>query len=224
MIREYLRKRFFNFEGKTNEDVWRYMPTLGMFHPILVGSLDKDFHIKDDSEFPLHIREPVAGCFSFPLFSDRYCKFLMDEGDRLNKWGENKGDPYTAFETDLFRLNPHIAKYHRDIVCLKVLNSVLAGLFDGYTADKVQNSFLIKYTLDTCLKMDSHHDEKSLVSISINLNEEFEGGGISFVRQPETVICPQKGHAAMFSGNPFATHRARPITAGLRYVMVYWMS
>lgn len=223
MIRQWLRNKWFPVEGKTPEEIWAYKATSEMFHPVLWESLTHDLLIKEDAPVISYIEEPVAGCFVFPLFSERYCKYLMDRGDKNGKWGITESDPYTAFEIDMNRLSPMLFNYHKDVICMKVINAVLSGLFNGYVTTHVQNAFLIKYTLDTCRKMDYHHDENSLVSVSINLNNKFKGGGISFIRHPEEVVCPKAGWATMFAGNPFATHRALPITEGNRYTLVYWL-
>ena len=223
MLRGWLKKKLLFDDHSPREQVWKFTHTKDMFHPVLAESLDDNFRIIEGSEFPTHIEEVVSGCFVFPLFSKKYCDFLCSSGDANGRWGKVTGDPYTAFEISLFKLSPSIYKYHRDIVCMTVLNNVLAGLLNGYNSKILQNSFIIKYTLETCKKMDMHYDQKSLVSLSVNLNDGYDGGGLSFVREPTEIVNPKTGYAAMFAGNPFSSHKALPITTGNRFVLVYWM-
>jgi PKHD-type hydroxylase len=69
-------------------------------------------------------------------------------------------------------------------------------------------------------------NEKSIsrkVSVSIILNDDYEGGEICF-RTSETGTCqrPTAGNVIAFSS--FIPHKVKPITSGERYAVVVWFT
>lgn len=201
---------------------WKYRPTWEILHPLILESIDGDGNVQSDSPFVQSIETPVPYCHTFPLFSEDYCDFLIDVTENRGKWKFDKGDYFTGWEQDLDRF-PWLYGYHRAFILFEVLNPIIAGIYKGWVARALDKSFFIKYENPGSVDMKPHHDHGSLVSISINLNEDFEGGGLRFVRYPEIEIIGKKGWAVMFSGNPVMRHEAMPITDGIRYVLVYWV-
>ena len=61
------------------------------------------------------------------------------------------------------------------------------------------------------------------ISMSLLLNEEYEGGEICF-RSSEKESCtrPKIGEVVLFSS--FLSHRVKPVTQGDRYVVVTWFT
>lgn len=202
---------------------WNWKPTPEMLHPDWKGIFNPFGVIHEGSKILTQIQEPLPYTFLVPLFSDEYCDWLIEKGNEADKWCFDNKDGYAAFETHLKKMNPWVNSYHEDFICLWILNSLYKGLF-GYVAEKAIKCFLIKYTTQVGYRsMDMHHDKTSLLSVSVNLNDGFKGGEMSFVRHPETKIEIPKGHALLFSGNPIQCHRANPVTEGERYVLVYWI-
>ncbi len=200
---------------------WKYRPTWEMLHPAILESIDANGEIQNDSPFVQSIETPVPYCHTFPLFSEEYCDFLIEVAEKRGKWQFDKRDDYTAWEQNL-NYFPWLYGYHRAFVLFEVLNPIIAGIYKGWAARGLHRAFFIKYEKPICTNMEAHHDHESLVSISINLNDEFDGGGLRFSRYPEIEVVGRKGWAVMFSGNPVMRHEALPITDGLRYVLVYW--
>ena len=61
------------------------------------------------------------------------------------------------------------------------------------------------------------------ISMSLLLNEEYEGGEICF-RSSEKESCtrPKMGEVVLFSS--FLSHKVKPVTTGDRYVVVAWFT
>lgn len=74
---------------------------------------------------------------------------------------------------------------------------------------------------------DTHIDGWSIptrqISIIIFLNGDFEGGGLHFPRQ-KIIIKPEAGDAVFFPSNFSYPHAALPVTSGVRYSVVNWLS
>ena len=178
--------------------------------------------LHEDWSIDSQLEQPIPYVYTFPLLSPEYCDWLIAEGNKSNKWGFNRKDPYAAFEVDLSDLNPAI-DYQNRSVALEQIGPKLGQLFDWTDPKTVSKCLLIKYQPDHCNKIDMHYDPLSLVSLSISLNDEYQGGGLTFVSYPNKTITAPKGHAIMFPGNPMFAHEAKPTTAGERYVLVYWI-
>tara|TARA_R100000951_G_scaffold110690_1_gene108898 strand:- start:717 stop:1292 length:576 start_codon:yes stop_codon:yes gene_type:complete len=60
------------------------------------------------------------------------------------------------------------------------------------------------------------------ISISILLNEDYEGGELGFFLQGEQNIKPDTGQAIAFPS--FLPHRVKPMTKGTRWSLVCWIA
>lgn len=204
-------------------EVWNWKSTPEILRPDWRGVFNEFGQVQEDSHILARLEEPLPHTFSIPLLSYQYCDWLVDQANESNKWCFDNKDGYAAFEIPLKKMNPWINSYHEDFICKWVLNSLYMGLF-GYRIQSVSKCFLIKYTTQVGYRsMDMHHDGNSLLSVSISLNSDFEGGGMTFVRNPDQEVHIPMGHALLFSGNPITAHRANPVTKGEKYSLVYWM-
>jgi len=206
---------------------WATTPSVGMLHQVVLESIritNGDWWIDETSKFFDYLEQPAPFVYHFPLFSEEYCDFLMEISDSRGAWAENKVDPYTAYEQKVAEISPMLHAYHKLWIVDGYLSALTRGLFMGYEPEKVVNHFLIKYQSSTIRDMGWHHDEDSLLSVSVNLNDDFEGSGLGFIHAPGKKIVARKGWGLMFAGNPIMRHRAYPLTKGSRYVMVYWLS
>lgn len=200
---------------------WAYSITEDMYHPVVVKLLHGD-----STDFKNSIKEIVPYVYEFPLFSEKYCDWLIEYANEKKKWKIYAKDRrYGRTQVTLKRLNPWIYNYHKQTVW-KVVSIMTYGLFQ-FVPKTLVSSFLIKYSMgmpDKYKGMGLHHDTDSLLSMTINLNDGYNGGGLSFVRYPDQVVLGQKGWGVLFAGNPIMAHQAHPITSGERYVCVYWIS
>ena len=213
-IKQWLIAKAFRWLPEEESELWKWSYTGKIMHP--AWTLPNLEH---------QIEEPTPGCYLAPIFSEDYCEWLIAQGEASQAWGFDKTDDYAGWEIPLGKLHHgFVDVYHKEIVIMQNLaQRIFGGLFQWHP-DRVNKCFLIKYDArGECQTMDLHHDENSLMSMSINLNDGFEGGEISFLRTPGNLVSPRKGWAAIFSGGPTMSHHAHPTTKGVRYVLVYWI-
>lgn len=68
-----------------------------------------------------------------------------------------------------------------------------------------------------------HHDRERKLSISLLMNDDYEGGEIELkFANFNQVLKPEKGHAIIFPA--WMPHKVHPVTKGQRYSLVAWMS
>jgi len=157
--------------------------------------------------------------YTWPIFTEQFCKDIIEEADYQNKW---VSDRHPNYPTTDFHLNDIdfndvnykiLSKYAFPVV--KHIWGLTGNMWDG--PEIKTESFLAKYSPDAQGHLDSHIDN-SQYTITVALNEGFEGGGTFYHRQ-ETLIKAPTGNICLF---PQVSHKhsGRAITSGTRYIIV----
>ena len=92
-----------------------------------------------------------------------------------------------------------------------------------YSTKDINISFIVKYSMDGQKELGSHHDS-STYTVSICLNNDFEGGGCQFVRQNRSIINKDIGSVIIHPGRLTHYHKGLPITSGVRYIMISFIN
>ena len=64
------------------------------------------------------------------------------------------------------------------------------------------------------------HDNTRKLSMTINLNDEYEGGEFQFLDDKKNLIKEKRGTVIVFPS--YMQHRVKPIKSGTRYSLVVW--
>jgi predicted 2-oxoglutarate/Fe(II)-dependent dioxygenase YbiX len=94
-------------------------------------------------------------------------------------------------------------------------NCVLNG--EKWTKFSSEN-FIIKYTPENQGHLSLHHDDSAFSTV-LTLNDEYEGGGTWFSKQKK-LVKGEVGELTIHPGQITHRHGARPVTSGVRYVLV----
>ena len=86
------------------------------------------------------------------------------------------------------------------------------------SAIKEGENFIIKYKPGEQAGLALHHDHSEFTCLT-SLNEEYEGGGTWFYNQ-KTLIKNKIGEMVFHPGTITHLHGGRPVTAGVRYIIV----
>jgi predicted 2-oxoglutarate/Fe(II)-dependent dioxygenase YbiX len=113
-----------------------------------------------------------------------------------------------------------------DSELFKAVGSALQGYSAKFPRCEVQLDTgynLLRYKTGEFYKehTDSFTHEPRVVSCSIALNDEYEGGEFAFFGS-EVKIRADKGSAIMFPSNFMYPHQILPVTSGVRYSIVTW--
>ena len=173
-------------------------------------------------DYDLIVEEPVADVAHFPIFTNKFCKELIEMAEEANKWTEGRHDYYPTHDVLLSSLG-------FDEIYRKVLSEFLYPLaahyykLDGGRWLKLNaENFIIKYSMEKQGFLSLHHDQSVLSSV-LTLNEDFEGGGTFFYRQQKTIIG-KTGEMSLHPGMISHRHGAKPISSGTRYVLVSFLN
>ena len=126
----------------------------------------------------------------------------------------------------------------QDMVYLNYLVDVISKALEEYMKFftyinprmRMDSANLLKYEVGNYYKthIDVHTSVNRIVSVIINLNQDYEGGGIVFyenkTRVPYTKCVLKTGDLLMFPSTFLYPHSVQPITKGNRYSIVAWLN
>ena len=162
-----------------------------------------------------------------PFWSEYECNFLI-------KWA-NKAGGFKPLPQDVktgsapgqeLRLNHvndgmYVDQYKKEVV--ERLFPIIRKFWHPVSPVNLRMPFIIKYTMDTQREMSPHHDS-ALVSLVIKLNDNYEGGVLSFPRQSWDTGGLNVGDVVLFPSAVTHVHQVKPITSGERYSFTGWIT
>lgn len=163
-----------------------------------------------------------SNIFLTHFFTEEFCKGIIEEAEKSNRWTKKRHEFYPT--TDMLVETIGMDKIYEEVL-KEYLYPMAIHLWDleGKTWKALESeSFIIKYIPNEQAHLSFHHDH-SLFTGLVTLNDGFKGGGTMFRRQK---ICVKQsiGTMALHPGNITHKHGARPITSGLRYVIVSFVN
>jgi len=139
------------------------------------------------------------------------------------------GTNYNARDTDLLQLRDEVVgdvKDFKDKFLIETTDKINQYLSFYYAAiEKKEPPQLLRYGVGQ--KFHDHIDDHPVlgvrrVSLSLYLNDNYEGGEILFPRF-NLRIKPKANQLIVFPSNYVYNHEIIPVTSGERYVVVQWM-
>lgn len=150
-----------------------------------------------------------------PLLDEEECALVIFEAERYakeNGWTRKRHENYPTTDLPVSELDRAYA-----LVMSRVHHRIIPKIEELFEFDKeridVHDMFLIRYTAGGQSALENHQDG-SLFSFIMPLNDEFEGGGTEFRGK---VVKPKVGEVFLFCGQHF--HKGMAVTKGTRYVL-----
>lgn len=158
----------------------------------------------------------------FPLFTEKFTKEVISLAESKNKWQEDRHDHYPTVDVEIEKLGLKEA-------FLRVVNEYIRPLciywwgLEGKSWEKFSgDNFIAKYTPENQSHLSLHHDFSD-ISMVVKLNDEFNGGGTYFPKYKILSNPEEIGKCTLHPGQITHKHGARPITEGVRYVLVSFL-
>lgn len=174
-------------------------------------------------EWELIVDEPFDNCFSFPLFTEEFCKMIREEAEHCRCWTTDRHDNYPTTDMVIDTIGLHDT--YMEILRLFVMPfSIYMWALEGRGWDDMQSeNFLAKYVPSAQGHLSIHHDSSDITClIQLSDLDEYEGGGTWFRRQKK-LVKNSIGYATIHPGNITHKHGARAVTKGTRYIIVSFM-
>ena len=154
------------------------------------------------------------------FLSKKGCEVLIDIAEDHGDWEPLPYDKFPAQEIRVSELGIYEefeAFWEEHIV------PVVEKYWHPLQMYGVRDAFVMQYTPDTQNKLALHHDA-SLVTGSIKLNDDYEGGSLVYPRQHMSNDETEVGKCILFPGQVTHGHQCLEITKGTKYSLTVWTS
>ncbi|KRY21174.1 Procollagen-lysine,2-oxoglutarate 5-dioxygenase [Trichinella patagoniensis] len=181
--------------------------------------------LNNDYEFEL----PCPDVYHFPLFSKQFCKEMIAVMENYGRWSSGSNldsrlaGGYENVPTRDIHMNQVDFERHWLNILDEYIRPVQEKTFIGYYSKPPHAimNFVVRYKPDEQPALRPHHDA-STYTVDIALNkagEDFEGGGVRYVRYNCSVTNSPVGWALMHPGRLTHMHEGLPTTRGVRYIL-----
>ena len=171
-----------------------------------------------DKQWDLIVEKVGTEIYTFPLFTEEFCKLVIEHAEATGKWTKARHKFYPT--TDILLQDLEIKEMY-DYVLKNYAHPIARHIWklEGTAWNKNISSedFIARYIASEQAALDIHQDHADY-TFTVGLNSDYEGGGTWFPRQ-QVLANPKSGYASLF---PSVTHRhvGRPTTKGKRYIIV----
>ncbi|KAM7543176.1 hypothetical protein Aperf_G00000010653 [Anoplocephala perfoliata] len=191
-----------------------------------------DYHRHRNLSFT-EFEQPCPDVFWFPLLSERFCKDMIEELESAAQWSTGSNIDYrleSGYE-NVPTIDTHMRQIDWEPQWLHILatyvHPIQRVLFEGYE-DKptARMNFVVRYKPDEQHSLRPHHDA-STYTLNIALNrpgDDYQGGGVRFVRYNCTIVKTRLGWSLIHSGRLTHMHEGLRTTQGVRYVFVTFVN
>ena len=169
-------------------------------------------------EWSLILDEVAPDIYSWPLLNKCFCDEIINTAEFNGNWQNDRHEFYPTNDMTLSSIG--MDQTYNNILKEYVYEAAIEKWkLEGDSWKKLNfENFIIKYLPNQQSHLSLHHDSSKITSI-VTLNENFKGGGTYFERQ-KFLLKNRTGYVSIHPGNITHRHGARPITEGVRYVLV----
>ncbi len=163
--------------------------------------------------------------FVMPLWTEEYCAYIVERVEQEHAFhrGEGYASPseHKAIKTTDVKLSdlPDVFGGY-----MRTYNNLLRKIIKKIWLVSVDHAdaFFTRYTMDSQIQLLPHIDQSSIVSMTIKLNRDYEGGELHFVRQKLVNDKVPVGYLTFFPSGCTHVHEVLPLKRGKRYAITFW--
>jgi hypothetical protein len=174
-----------------------------------------------DKMFKLVVRDMGGEVYQWPLFTEVFCRMLIEEVEHRAMWTVDRHANYPTTDVLLssLGLNGMYNKVLKEF-CHPFARELWGLEGPGWKIVESEN-FLARYTEDTQTYLGVHHDASDY-TFTVGLNTDYEGGGTWFPKQK--ILANPKGGTVSLFPNITHPHGGMPTTKGKRYIIVSFVT
>ena len=157
---------------------------------------------------------------AFEFMTPQMCDDLIGACDDAGGWAPRPDDAYPAQEIRIQTLCPSLYKEMEN----RLTNSIwpqLEAYWPPMTMYGIRDFFAMRYSMDTQTELALHNDA-SMVSGSLKLNDDYQGAELTFPRQHYTNRHIPRGLMLMWPGQVSHPHVCEPLEEGVKYSLTLW--
>ena len=148
------------------------------------------------------------------------CEQLIEIADNHGEWAPLPGDKFPAYEIRMKELGlwNDLQKHWEDNVY-----PIIEKYWWPIQMYGLRDAFVMRYSVDTQKKLAMHNDA-SLVTGSVKLNDNYEGASLRFPRQGIDNDDIPIGKCILFPGMVTHGHECTELISGVKYSFTMWSS
>lgn len=150
------------------------------------------------------------------------CQQIIRQAEYFKSWKSMPGDKFPGQEVRVRDFSQTIFNLFRKHLKERVYTP-LEQYWKPLLMYGIRDMFVIKYSEGEQTSLPLHHDA-SLVSFSIKLNDDYEGGELVFPRQNFSNKDINVGDAIIWPGQVTHGHQCNTLTKGTKYSLTIWTS
>ena len=181
---------------------------------------------------PPKLRSTEVGVMASNQIDSGLCKKLIalhKDSRNVNVTGRIQTDNSNVVNVDVRQTDVYIIHECHSWVDELILNcaKIANDQFDFALTGLLERPQLLKYAApskgyDWHLDIGMGDSSTRKISISILLNDDYEGGDLAFFTDGEMSVRPDLGTAIAFPS--YLSHRVLPVTEGIRWSLVCWIA
>lgn len=173
------------------------------------------------------VHEDAEQIYRFELFTPAACRAILARAEASGAWKTGVDvapNPYAPDVDDVAEPDTvlPLAKIGLDGLYEEIIRRHLKPLAEHlwpvFEVKRWDPPYLLRYEAGAVASMKAHYDLETCAVVCY-LNDGFEGGGTYFPRWRYSTASCAPGTAVMYPGGLSHVHEARPVTAGVRYVL-----
>lgn len=158
--------------------------------------------------------------FVIDFMTQSQCEQLMELGDKHGGWAPMAEDKFPAYEIRLKELGLW------DELCShweKNVYPIIENYWQPMQMYGMRDAFVMRYSADTQKSLALHNDA-SLVTGSVKLNDDYKGASLMYPRQGISNDDIPVGKMLLFPGAVTHGHECQELYSGVKYSLTMWSS
>ena len=152
------------------------------------------------------------------FLSPSQCEEWIRLGNEHGGWVPHEADKFPSHDIHLKLLGLYDEV---DAWWSKIASRVFEKYWSPTKNYHLRKAFLMKYSEDTQKSL-GHHNDASMVTGSVKLNDDYEGATLVFPRQEVTNQDIPIGKMILFPGQVTHGHYVKPLISGTKYSATFW--
>lgn len=148
------------------------------------------------------------------------CEDLIALGDKHGGWEPLPGDLFPAQEIRIKELSPKLWE-EMDAHWRNEIFPIVEKYWKPLRMFGLRDAFVMRYALDTQTSLNLHNDA-SMVTGSVKLNDQYEGAELIFPRQKLSNLNVPVGKMILFPGQVTHGHYCDELRSGVKYSLTMW--
>ena len=158
--------------------------------------------------------------YALPFLTPSYCRALIDAAEATGAFAQDPGDPVPGVELSIARMSPVVFEAMENDIGARIWPQ-LQSEWEFIDYHGINDAFIIKYEIGGQESLRIHHDVAQ-VSMSVKLNDDYEGAELDFPRQGVTNAGLGVGELLVWPSLVTHPHASLQITSGVKYSLTIW--